>query len=304
MEELDKLRKSVRNTCLIGYPIAIILFILAFFSVDNADYSMIVYVIAALVVVLATFIIYRKKNRNYKGMYKELYVADALKETFDDLQYVPNAGIPFQTIAATGMIDMGNTYHSEDYISASYKGTKFVQSDVVIQDEEETVDSDGHTQTTIVTIFKGRWLIFDFNKEFKANVQIAQKGFNGARTNGLFTKKENRYQKVEMESESFNKKFRVYAQSAHEAFYIITPAMMERIERLENANGGKMIFCFVNNQLHIGINDGRDSFEPGSVFKKIDDNSATERVRNDIRVITQFVDELNLDNDLFKKEEN
>ena len=112
-------------------------------------------------------------------------------------------------------------------------------------------------------------MIFEFNQEFNANVQIAQKGFGNNREKNFFVKKEEKFKKVSMESESFNKRFNVFAQNEHDAFYIITPSLMEKIERLDDNNKGKLLFCFINNKLHIGVYDGKDSFEPGSVFKKI-----------------------------------
>ena len=77
---------------------------------------------------------------------------------------------------------------------------------------------------------------------------------------------------------------------------------MSKIEKLYELNKGKLLLCFVNNRLHIGIYDNKDSFEPGTVFKKIDEEKTLKRISNDIEMITQFVDELNLDNSLFKKE--
>ena len=110
------------------------------------------------------------------------------------------------------------------------------------------------------------------------------------------------FKKVSMESESFNQKFNVYAQNEHDAFYIITPSLMSRIEKLDELNKGKLLLCFIDNRLHIGINDNKDSFEPGSVFKEINEEETIKRIAADVEMITQFVDELNLDNELFKKE--
>ena len=76
---------------------------------------------------------------------------------------------------------------------------------------------------------------------------------------------------------------------------------MSKIEKLDELNKGKLLLCFIDNRLHIGINDNKDSFEPDSVFKKIDEEKINTRILQDIEVITQFIDELNLDNDLFKK---
>ena len=104
-----------------------------------------------------------------------------------------------------------------------------------------------------------------------------------------------------MESESFNKRFNVYAQSEHEAFYILTPSLMEKIERLDDNNKGKLLLCFINNRLHIGLYDNKDSFEAPNCLFKINEEKELNRTNGDIKVITQFIDELNLDNTLFKK---
>ena len=73
------------------------------------------------------------------------------------------------------MMDTGDIYSSNDYVEGKYKGILFRQSDVHIQNE--STDSDGNT--TYTTVFRGRWMIFDFNKPFKANVEVAQKNFGG-----------------------------------------------------------------------------------------------------------------------------
>ena len=247
------------------------------------------------------FVAYRPRKK-YRNLFKSIFVEKALNNLFDDLIYEPEKGLPYDVIASTNMMNMGDRYESEDYVSAKYKGIKFEQADVHIEEEYTTTDSDGNTSTHYVTIFKGRWLVFDFNKNFKANVQISEKGFGNSKVKRFFGKKEERFKRVKMESEEFNKKFKVYAQDEHEAFYLITPALMERIERLVKGNKGRFLFCFVDNRLHIGVYNHKSSFEPTSVFKQLDIKVIEENISEDIRVITQFVDELNLDKNLFKVE--
>jgi hypothetical protein len=53
--------------------------------------------------------------------------------------------------------------------------------------------------------------------------------------------------------------------------------------------------------LHVGIQNNKDSFEH-SIFTKINENKVIEEISKDIKLITSFVDELDLDNDLFRKE--
>ena len=298
MQELEELRISIRNRYLLGILIIITLIVVSLFALKN----IVIMTIAFIAGFLTTFLLTFKKQREYRLKFKEVFVLKSLENIFTDLYYDPEKGIPYSTIASTQMMRMGDRYHSEDFISGKYKDIGFIQSDVHIEEEHTSTDSEGHTTTTYVTIFRGRWMIFDFNKKFKANVQIAQKGFTSSKVKTLFGKKEELFKKVSMESESFNKKFRVYAQNEHDAFYIITPSLMEKIERLDEKNKGKLLFCFINNQLHIGIYDNKDSFEPGSVFKRIDEEQVKKKTAEEIEMITQFVDELNLDNNLFKKE--
>ena len=174
----------------------------------------------------------------------------------------------------------------------------FVQADVHIEEKHESRDSDGHTSTTWVTIFRGRWMIFDFNKNFKANIQVSQKWFGNSKVSNWGNKL--KYKKVMMEDEAFNKMFRTYAQNEHDAFYVLTPSLMEKIKQLTNSISGRILLCFIDNKLHVGVQTGEDSFEHG-IFSKIDENQITEEISKDIKLITQFIDDLDLDNDLFRR---
>jgi hypothetical protein len=302
MEELNKLRVKIRNMY-IAEIVMVILFVVTLYVnqkiANDASIKLITAIgilISSLSISLIAFKIISLKD-DYRENFKNEFVLKALQDTFTNLYYNPDNGIPYSVIAGTQMIYMGNRYYSEDYIGARYKDIKFEQSDVHIVEEHQTTNSKGNTTTTRIDIFKGRWMIFDFNKEFKANVQILQKGFVNLTVKRFFVNNKEKFKKVSMESESFNKKFNVFAQDEHDAFYIITPFIMERIEKLEKQNKGKLLFCFIGNKLHIGISDGKDSFEPENVFKRIDE----EKILKEIKGITQFVDELNLENDLFKK---
>ena len=104
-----------------------------------------------------------------------------------------------------------------------------------------------------------------------------------------------------MEDLEFNKNFCVYAQSEHEAFYILTPHFMEKLKEVTNKLNCGVMFCFVDNRLHIAIDNNEDSFEC-NVFKVINEQEIEADIIKDIKVITDFVNELSLDNDLFRKE--
>lgn len=249
--------------------------------------------------ILISFLISSKPSKKFFLAFKETFVLKSLKNVFTNLIYEPEKGIPEYVIANTRMMYMGDRYSSNDYVCGKYKNINIEQADVHIEKEEQTTDSDGNTKTTWVTIFRGRWMIFDFNKMFKSNIQVSQKGFSNSRINNfneIF-----KYKKVMMEDQEFNKKFKIYAQSEHEAFYILTPTLIEKIKKMADSIKGSIILCFVDNKLHVGVYNNKDSFEHG-IFTKIKEEKVMSEISKDIKLITNFVDELNLDNDLFRKE--
>ena len=245
------------------------------------------------------YIFLNKQITEFNNGFKNKYVLSSLNKIFTDLKYFPDRGLDYSVIANTRMMDMGDRYSSNDYFEGKYKNVNVKQADVHIEEEQQTTDSDGHTTTTWVTIFEGKWMIFDFNKTFTANVQVSQKGFGNSRVNNWGEK--NKYKKVEMEDAEFNKMFRIYAQNEHDAFYILTPSLMEKIKNLAKTVSGKLLLCFINNELHIGLYNYKDSFEH-SVYKKIDEEKINDNISKEIKIITNFVDELDLDNSLFRRE--
>ena len=295
IEDLEKLRKKAKNIKVMGLVLSVIIA----FTLFRGEYSLLFSLITIMIGITITNIISSKSTKQFNLAFKEVFVLKYLKSIFSDLIYEPEKGLDASIIKNTEMIYMGDRYSSNDYISGKYKGISVVQADVHIEEKRESNDSDGHSTTMWVTLFKGRWMVFDFNKKFKANIQVIEKEFEYARTfNRNFTLP---YHSVSMEDQVFNENFRVYAQDEHEAFYILTPSFMEKIKTLSNRISGKIMLCFVDNKLHIAIQNNKYSLEH-SVFQKINEGEIIQEISKDIKLITDFVDELDLDNDLFRKE--
>lgn len=238
-----------------------------------------------------------RAQRTYTRYFKENVVRGVLEEVFTDLTFTPERGISSDVVYGTGMMRQGDIYHSNDLITGYYKGVGVTQSDVDI--EEEHTDSDGDRTTT--TLFRGRWMIFEFNKEFRCDMQIVSRGFWSARRKGgLFSKKENKMPKVEFENEAFNKVFTAYAHDQQEAFYLITPAIMDALLKLKEGVRAPLMLGFVGGSLHIALQNGKDAFE-AKLFGKLDPEKERQRILADTRVITDFVDEMALDRDIYKQ---
>ena len=299
--QLEEMRIALKKKYTLFIIIGLIVVALGVIISIILEWPPMISMVGVMIVFFIALICTSKQAKEYSLAFKNYFVKSALTNIFSDLNYQPDNGIPHSTIASTHMMRMGDRYSSNDLVTGKYKSIGFTQSDVHIEEEHETRDKDGHTHRYYVTIFKGRWMIFDFNKTFKADVQVAQKGFGNNKVGSWFAKKEERFQKVEMESQEFNKAFNVYAQQPIDAFYILTPKIMEKIQNLDERNQGKLLLCFIDNKLHVGIYNYEDSFEHKSVFQKTDEEKTRNDIATDIQKITMFVDELELDNDLFKK---
>ena len=296
-------KDKLTRTSLITVSILFVLALIVFFAITGANFSIVtilpalfmsaifVFAITAIVVAIAT----RKEAAEYKKTYKAYFVEQNLAKTFTNLQYQHEAGLNKQVLAATQMINTGDRYSSNDLTRGKYKNVNFTQADVHI--EEEYTDSDGDTHYT--TIFRGRFMIFEFPKKFNFKLEVVSKFFGVGRVPGRNPQTGRKFEKFEVESIDFNKKFKIYAEDGFETFYLLDPSFILKIEKVSAEYDKKMIFCFVDNKLYVGINEGKDSFEPPRPSKPIDEQLEIEKVSHDIKVITDFVDELSLDRKIF-----
>jgi len=280
---------------LIAYAIYTVPKVFAFESNGESELSQnilkgafIIWIIVAVVLCSGKY----EENRKRKINYKEKYVKKMLDQTFNKVNYDYTRGIPVTVPKATRMIKIGSGYYSNDFVSGEYKGVEFMQSDIEI--------SNGSGEDK-VTIFKGRWLTFEFPKNFLYRMEIVEKGFKANKIPEPIDKKEKKFEKIETESPSFNQRFEVYAEDGLEAFYILDPAFMERIEKTGDEYKGKMMLMFIENTLNVAIWSGKDAFEFDEYKDEEDATEATENIKKEIKLITDFVDFLRLDQKIFKK---
>lgn len=307
VEELKQLQAKIIKNNKICNIIGIIVFLvltsitLIYFKTKNMPMKLILVTSPFVILIYLFTVIYMKGKVNAKDIeifnneFKKIFVLDSLKKFFEDITYYPNKGFSKEFIENIGMIDTGDSYSSNDYICGKYKNILFQQSDIHIQEKHEEKDEDGETEIELVTTFMGRVMIFDFNKEFKTNLQVASHYFEA---NSLPWSK--KFTRVQMEDIEFNNTFSIYAESEHDAFYILTPHFMEKLKDITKKLKCGIMFCFVDNKLHIAVDNSQDSFEY-NVFKPIDEQKIEENIIKDIKLLTQLIDEFDLNNDLFKK---
>lgn len=247
-------------------------------------------------VMFVPIIIAYRRVAKMKGFMGSAVTLPVLNEIFDVEGYRPNGHLPSNWISSAGLVDDWTEISGSDYIEGSYKGVNILYSDLHLWHTETGTDSDGDSYESAVTDFKGQWLICDFGKELAATVRLIERksGTKWQRTTDL-SKSD-----IETENIEFNKKYRIITGDGHTAFYLLTPHFMERLVAANEAANASTHFCFGNGIVHIALYSGRDSFELKGV-KLNDMESVRQKFRGDMKYMTDIMDELLLNDRLFKE---
>lgn len=228
-----------------------------------------------------------------KKLLSDNIISSVLKEALGDtVEYNPGGRVepgymvfPFSFNVATG----------SDHIKAVYKGLKIELSDIELIEETEDTNEDGVTEKSSATHFKGQWLICDFGKELSGEVRLS--------ANGKKLRKQHKNDSVEMENETFNSRFLVTANDAQEAYYILTPHMMEYILSMADKSGGEVYMSFLRNgKMQIAVRTNRDFFELGK--SKVNVEKLREKFMGELHWFTDMIDTLRVEDTLYKKETN
>ena len=245
-----------------------------------------------LMLLLSQTITVRDVN-NFKKAYKHLIILEIFKKVFTNVNFLPDKGLNYNLFKTIDVLDKPDRYTTNDYIKATYNNINFETADVHFEERHTT--SKGRTYYT--TMFQGQWYIFDFNKSFVSDVQIIDSNFTHTSRKSFFSKP---FNKIQLEDMEFNNLFDTYAQNDLDAFYLLTPHVIQKLKTLKYANSGNLIFCFNNNKLHIGVNNERNSFEP-NLYRPININEIEQQTLQEIYDIISFINYLDLDNTLFRK---
>jgi len=227
---------------------------------------------------------YHSKIKALSNDFKQKYIPEGIKTILPDSEYNYMGGFIEDEVIKSGLLRRQDRYGSEDLITGNHKGVRFKTSDVVQKDVKK---SEKHTR--VVTVFQGRFYRFDFPKKFKYNLQLLQP-YNYRPFSGL--------ERVKTESVHFNSEMKIYAQSEHEAFYLLTPHFMEKLLYFDNKYNDKISFSFIDNLLYIAIDSRTDTFDIKPY--KIIDESIFKQYKADIEEILELIEVLNLDDKLFR----
>ena len=277
INELKELIEKLNRYTLIRF----IPFLLIPFIYFVSDKFFLFFPLVVLIFLGCGFIISLREKaikEEFKRIYKETFVVKLLSEWFDDVVYEWESGVSPDYVKELDIVQQANGYDTEDYLSASYKGVHFEQADVKIEHRPLGKNSEP------VKLFKGRMIEFDFPNKKVESVRVFSDSFA--------YRASSKNKKIELESVDFNRRFFVDSANQYDAFYLLTPKMMGRIEAL-NDRFGNVAIHLRGNKLFIAINTASDTFDH-DITKPIDYNSESAKIKADMQVIVDIIDTLSL----------
>ncbi|MCL4432466.1 MAG: DUF3137 domain-containing protein [Epsilonproteobacteria bacterium] len=249
-----------------------------------------------------TSMTYRFMIKGYAKDFKAHIITPLIGAIDPHLLYNPDFVISQHLLQRSNLFQRDiDRYSGNDYVKGSIDGVNLEFSDV--HAEYQTKDSKGRTQWH--TLFRGLFVVAEFNKHFKSRTVIlpdlAEKTFGNLIGGWLQSKNASRDDVIQLDDPEFEKKFVVYGNDPIEARYILTHAMMKRIVQFQKKISYPLFVSFINNHIHIAIATQKDLFEPSIFTSLLDYKQAMEYV-NTLNNTIGLVEELKLNEKLWSKE--
>ncbi len=187
-----------------------------------------------------------------------------LAEFFGEFSYLYNPELPLDLMDESMLFRDKGVMRGEDCFSGTYQNVT-VQIMEYHRFKQEKRYNEKYQRREKVYVSKDRGLIFyaDMNKQFEGKtVVVKDKGWLN-----IITKYQN-LQRVGLESPEFEKKFEVYSDNQIEARYILTPVMLEYMEKLQDIFS-KIEFSFFRQHVMIKIETKKNTFECSNFFRSV-----------------------------------
>lgn len=273
----------------------IVLAFLSFFLVLQIE---VLFVLIPIFLIIGIVLLGQSKSigKQIKEYMSRYLVNGVLRERFSVSSYQPMSRMADSVVRGAGLIDDWDRADGSDYVEGRYEDMEFCLSDLHLERKETHVDSKGRTTTTYVTVFQGLWLTCRLARQIQTMVRVLEN------RKGLFGGYAKSHSDVETESATFNEKFQILTDDPHTAFYVLTPHFMEYMLNADALAQGRIYFCFKESVVHIAIHTGKDLFELKSGENLSDLEGMRNRLRGEVRYITDILDELRKNEYLFSEE--
>lgn len=295
--ELQRVKRKKQLSTFWLFTFFIVIASVAFnFGMDFDEIVIAVTVIISVITIAIGAIISYQTKRKLTANFKENVLLPSLKKKHPQLNYNQSASISRDEFVASEIFSSFRVsrFNGEDLFSGIEGKTHFKFSEVHAEERRTRSNGKGGTQTYYVTIFKGIFMIADFNKRLSYTTRVIQAA------DGFFEKLFAGKSKVSLEHPVFEKMFNTYSQDQVEARYILTPAMMERLVELQKQWSSNLNVSFKGNNMFVAISNPYNHFEPN--LRKEIDIPQIERIFDEIESCLSIINTLDLNTRIWTKD--
>ncbi|WP_417498016.1 DUF3137 domain-containing protein [Maricaulis sp.] len=204
----------------------------------------------------------------------------------------PAAPARFETFRAFGLLPSYTRCNFEDHFSGERLGCDFELYEAHLEQRRRSGKS-----THWVTVFRGVLIRVNFPRKVEGVTVITRDAgiFNGLAALGRsFGSK--KLERIALVDPEFEKAFEVYGTDQVLARYMLDPAFMERLVRLEKALKGKNVRAAFDEhsgegELLIAAETG-NQFEAGSMFKPLADEARIKTIIDDLTRVIGIIEDL------------
>lgn len=221
-------------------------------------------------------------KRAYAKAYKQ-EIMPAIAGLFG-LRFDVDGKIPIHEMQATKIVPTHDRYKSEDYFEGSHKGARIRFSEIDLQQRRRS-----NKRTYYVSVFKGMAILIDLPRpKFFGHTIITADGNSASE---WMKEKSLGLQRADLVDPVFEKKYSVFTNDQVEARYLIDPAMIERIVKLQHSHVAEGISAsYKDKRILVLISSKKNHFEPADITIPATDAEALSALRQEVSETLSLVD--------------
>ena len=261
------------------YPLILLIIFNINWSEDSPEIGLAISAFSLFMIVVSSPIYAYKKRAKTGGIMKEF------ASFFGTFEYEFENTLPDDLLEYSHLFKNFDRNVGDDFFIGNYNDVSITIAEEKLQEKRYV-----NKRTKYVNVFKGVCILFDMNKPFKGRTVVLKDG-------GIFNtfKRVSGMQRVQLEDLLFEKKFEVFSDDQIEARYLLTTAFMERVLKMRDLFGGKVIqFSFFNDKVLFAINTSKDMFEPCAFFKNNLNKTQVDLVFDQFYLIFSIINILKL----------
>lgn len=256
----EKANKISLTICLTIDILAIIIFLYIgtiFKSLFALMFIVAPVLIANIFVYVIVNLIFSGKEKNkYNEKYKEVVIKKLMTNFYDNLEYFPQKEMPEYIYEEAKYNEYYDNYESEDYFEAQIDNKYSMQmAEILTQEEQEYENSEGETETRMITKFHGLFAKIVIDKSLNSELKIMQNG-------GIL-----KSDRLNMDSSEFEKHFDVQASNQIIGMQLLTADVMQELIDFKNNTNMDYDIIIRNSNIYLRFHC-EDMFETGNLKKE------------------------------------